>query len=587
MNTQTPIRKDGNAKKKFNDINPHLKSINSHVLQALRHKQSYDTSVAEALGCTLELGYLFAAKQKEDGDDDWNFLKDFLEAHGARWTAKCDTSFFHGLVSVAFNQVDGEGKSLHSAPTLSKYRAVLRFAYERNLTAKMLVAKLAEVSLEDYYNTAVSHFRFDPLDHHVEDVDARFLRSLRHLNKQQGLPRIAYSKALQRPKSIGGFATAVVRVRKESMQVLGFTDETGGDVDAMRAKVSSLVPAEAKRRRKKLADRELYWLYATCDLYRRFLPKIADHRAWKKAAEEAGLPLLDEGSTDAEILDYYKHRKQLNEQRTAKRKGILDSLDANKTPSATLKKFVHLVALEFVQRGGNCRAWTITTYPNTPCIEAIVPRHVDGQQAQKIAMRALDAQRFVTEFPQLEDWTKEHEAGIVTLKQDGAKKVPFRLQDLTGMALWRVVDPALKSVARFSMNREILHDLERWREEYAQIPRIGRRAFQSIVKLGVDGNDLVLIHPLDDDHQRVMGAFVSGSVPVFSQPRFFDFKICEKLIQLALDYGVGFEFDLLKGREGLSALRVHPIDYPVEASVTLPLMLSNKGNPAEITSGVV
>jgi hypothetical protein len=60
----------------------------------------------------------------------------------------------------------------------------------------------------------------------------------------------------------------------------------------------------------------------------------------------------------------------------------------------------------------------------------------------------------------------------------------------------------------------------------------------------------------------------------------------ETLLQLAEDYGTEFELELLDGLEGLSALRIIPQDFPVSSSITLPLMLSNKGNPAEIAANI-
>ncbi|MGC1495426.1 MAG: hypothetical protein WA790_06430 [Sulfitobacter sp.] len=584
MNTQAPIGKDDNVDKKFNDFSPYLDEITIHVLEAQKHLDRHNRSVFEALGRTLDLGYLFEEKRKADGDDNREFLKDFLEAHGERWSTKCEISFFHGLVGVAFGQIDSKtDEPLNSAPTLSRYRAVLRYAFEGKLTGEELVAKLKAMTLNNYYSEAVSHFRYDPLDRYVEDDDDRFLRSVRHLYRTMNLPKIAYSEDFTKPKSVGGFATALVRVRNGSMQLVGFTED--GDEESVRAKVSALVPAEAKRRRKKLSDKNLYWLYVTCDLYRRFLPNIADRRAWAKASKEADIPIIDANSTDDEINRSIQRRIEIGEEQTKQKERILEAIDAEKTPDALMKKFASLDALEFVRHDGHWIARTLTTHPNTPCITVSQP---DGKARTMLPPRlgilGIEAKRFVGEFPKFKDWRFARKGKMGTLVDAEGKTASTKFQDLQGLALWRTTDPQLTPVARYKLDRSQLHDLERWRAEYADIPRIGRKAFQSVMKLDIVAGDLKLIHPLDEDHQKTLGVSKTGPLPALNETRFFDFKICEKLIELALDYGIGFEFDLMEGHQGTSALRVHPIDFPIEASVVLPLMLSNKGNPVEITA---
>lgn len=89
---------------------------------------------------------------------------------------------------------------------------------------------------------------------------------------------------------------------------------------------------------------------------------------------------------------------------------------------------------------------------------------------------------------------------------------------------------------------------------------------------------------MDPFYSGAWTKFTPGLTPAFQHTRFFDFRTCETLIQLALDYGTEFEFELLDCLKGLSAIRIFPMDFPVLGTVTLPLMLSNKGNPTEITA---
>ena len=174
--------------------------------------------------------------------------------------------------------------------------------------------------------------------------------------------------------------------------------------------------------------------------------------------------------------------------------------------------------------------------------------------------------------------------GIGIIRDETGEASSATLQEMSALAQWKVVDPILTSVVRYRLDRELLCKLESWRTEYANIPRIGHSAFKNMMKLEADTNGLNLVHPLDDDHRKQLGFIVSGTTPALPYTRFFDFRTCETLIQLALDYGTEFEFELMDGLEGLSAIRFYPMDFPVSGSVTLPLMLSNKGNPAEITA---
>lgn len=589
MNTHTPIAQDDNSRKKFSEFQPQLDDIDALVRKSDTHTQKADDAVFNALGKALDLGLRFAKLREQDDDQDWSLFKDFLEANGERWSTKCDTCFMHGLAAVAFNQTDDEGDPLVSAPTLSRYRSVLRFAYETELTGEKLFAELKAKTLNEYYKTALSHFRYDPLDEYVENDDVRFERALRHLIKRQDtMPKVAYSEDFPKPKSFNGFATAIVRVRNNGMQIVGFEDEGDNAEDAMKSKVSALVPAEAKRRRKRLSDKKLYWLYVTCDLYSRFLPKFADRRAWAKAAELANVPLMDATSTDEEIQDILAQYAALSDARAARSEATTEAL---KDPSnAVMRKFAYLDALEFASRDGAWRAQTISTHPNTPCIE-VLPGKPTSQTKTAIAMKGTDAQKFVGDFPRFEEWyyKAEDSFGRLSYKEYDSKIEASSavLQDMRSVAKWRCIDPQLQPVAKFRLNRQHLHALEHWRAEYADTPKIGRKAFQTILRIEPVDDQLVLTQPLDQAHHRTFGTLQAGTIPEFDQPRFFDYKTCLRLVSLALDYGTEFEFELLDGHDGISAIRVHPIDFPVEASVVLPLMLSNKGNPAEITAAAL
>lgn len=585
MNKQRSIEKDDNASKKFSEYNSFLSDIETYVQQSQQHFQKHEHAVFDALGRTLDLGHKFAALRDQDGDENWSLLKEFIEAHGERWSSKCDVSIFHGLVSVAFNQKDVEGDAIHSAPTLSRYRAVLRFADEEEMDGPALVETLKASSLDTFYKDALKKFRYDYLDDYIEDDEDRFQRSIQHLDTLDGLPVAKFSDDLRKPKAETGFATAIVQVHDDDFKVLGFVNEPTIKPEDMTKRVSALVPAEAKRTRRKLADKKLYWLYVSCDLYSRFLPDHGQRKAWEDAAKAAKLPLLDKQSTQEDFQLYQEKMLQLRNEREELKADIDAALQSENFDAPVLKSFRFLDALEFSQHHGQLRGRTITTHPNTPCVElrpdAQLPIDV---QSNPVALKGWHAKRFVSDFPRFAEWTWSAEHGAVTLKDENGKTSPAILQDVNGMAQWKTVDPTLEPVARYRLDRSLMVELHGWREEYANTPRIGHSAFKNMMKLDADPGGLNLIHPLESKHRKQLGFMTSGATPDFSTTRFFDFKTVEALLQLAEDYGVELDIEVLDGLEGLSALRVIPLGFPVHSNITLPLMLSNKGNPAEITA---
>lgn len=585
MNQQTTAQKDDNVSKRFSEFNSFLNEIAAHVQQSQEHYQRYDHAVFDALGRTLDLGLKFTALRNQGGDEKQSLLKEFLEAHGERWSSKCDVSIFHGLVSVAFNQRDANDDAIHSAPTLSRYRAVLRFADEKGMDGPALVEQLKASSLDAFYKDALKKFRYDHLDDYIEDDEDRFQRSIQHLDNLGGLPVAKFSDDLRKPETETGFATAIVQVHDDDFKVLGFVNEPTVKPADMTKRVSALVPAEAKRTRKKLADKKLYWLYVSCDLYSRFLPDHASRKSWVDAAKTAKLPLLDENTTQEQFDEYAAQVALRRKSDDLKKADIDEALRNEGFDAPALKKFRFLDALEFREKDQRLHARTITTHPNTPCVALWPDAQLPIELATaSIAMQGRHAKRFVSDFPRFAEWTWSAEHGAVTLKDENGKTSSATLQDLNGLAQWKAIDPSLEPVARYRLDRSLMVQLEGWREEYANTPRIGHSAFKNMMKLEADPGGLNLVHPLESKHRKQLGFMTSGATPDFSTTRFFDFKTCEALLQLAEDYGVEFDIEVMDGLEGLSALRIYPQSFPIESNITLPLMLSNKGNPAEITA---
>lgn len=56
-----------------------------------------------------------------------------------------------------------------------------------------------------------------------------------------------------------------------------------------------------------------------------------------------------------------------------------------------------------------------------------------------------------------------------------------------------------------------------------------------------------------------------------------------KILEFIDDYGIDFDVDWLSGHQGASALRFYMMGLGFDAAITIPMMLSIKGSPVEIT----
>lgn len=118
-----------NQNNRFSAFQGTVQQIQQDVSQTAVHMESYDQHLYLVLSQTLDLGLDLVSERLRDkkGRDT---LKEFVESNEKKWNNKSDVNSFYGLVDVAFDFVDPlSGKVFSSAPTRSKYRLVLRFAY--------------------------------------------------------------------------------------------------------------------------------------------------------------------------------------------------------------------------------------------------------------------------------------------------------------------------------------------------------------------------------------------------------------------------------------------------------------------------
>lgn len=359
MSNAANAQKGDNSAKKFKKFTDELVAIKASLLTAHDYTQKSDASINDALGNTLDLGWLIADKRAEEDDEDWSFLKEFVMYHDAPWTAKCDSNIFHALVTVAFDKVHPDtGHALTSQPQLSKYRAILRYAFTEGLRGDDLVKQLSRMTLSGVYEKAVSWLRFDPLDRFVEDEDQRFERAKSTLLELETLPNGKFTDEFPMPESSSGFVQAMLHVDEGGFKVVGIV--SGDKEDVLRQKVAKLVPAEARRNTKKLSAEPFYSLYVACDLFQRFLPAVAGRDKWSKAEKIAQRPILTSESS-AEDLEAYKTWWRENGSASEESDNVTDTQEERDEKAMELaKKFLPLDALRFVAGPDGWQANSIT-----------------------------------------------------------------------------------------------------------------------------------------------------------------------------------------------------------------------------------
>lgn len=192
------------------------------------------------------------------------------------------------------------------------------------------------------------------------------------------------------------------------------------------------------------------------------------------------------------------------------------------------------------------------------------------------------ASQLVGRFPHETPWRYIRKAGGLALKSNDSTSV-FPASDIDGVANWRSLDPDLATLASFDLTKPMLHDLDSWKAEFAALGLHGRNAFHRYHLLKVEHERIELALPDRDNHRRTLGMLITDKPDSLPEGlRFVDFEMVRKLIKMTMDYGVTYQIDLMAGHQGLTALKVRIFGLPMDVSVTLPLMLSHKGNPVEI-----
>lgn len=561
-----------NAGKKFKEYNDVLSEIETSLQAAARLKKKSNEVTHEALGKALELGRVF------DGlKDDYAALKEYLQYKEQPWTAKSDSNFFHGIVTVAFDVIDPKtNKSFTAAPQLSKYRMILKYAFEQKWTGDTLASKLSETSINEVYEKAAERDRLDPFKKFSENLDQRFARAQQALlgnGKDQNLPAGQFTQTMQKPKSKTGFVPAMLKVDDDGFKLVKLYEDVPDR--KITEDVAALVPEEAKLASTRLSEEPCYALFVTCDIYTRFLPKIATSEDWARATAASQHPILPENPTDADITSYMDWWRQ-NRSDTKPSSG-----SAQAAPMT--RKFIHLDALRFQQTPKGWQGSSITTQPFSPGIAVHFDRpRSSGHVKGALSVTSRIASQFVDRFPVKAPWTVFGTAqGLAIRSFDGASVFPS--SDLDGAAHWLRIDPNLSVLASYELNKPMLHALQQWKSDFAALGLHGRSSFHRHQLLFVEDETLELALPDRHNHRRALGKLTSsGSINLPSGQRFVDFQMIGKLIQLTRDYGVTYEIDLLEGHQGLTALRFHVLGLPMALSITVPLMLSQKGNPVEI-----
>lgn len=585
----TQVPSTHNQDQRFNVFHGTVQQIQQDVSQAAAHMRGNDEHLYSALSQTLDLGLDLIAERANDkkGRDS---LKEFIETNDKKWSNKNNINPFHGLVDVAFDFIDPiSGDVFTSPPTLSKYRLVLRFAHEHGHNGADLKEDLEKRSFTKIYEDAVKHFSRNPLDHYVQDVDERFERAAKDLALKNGPQLTSFPAGFDEPAAQAGFVSAIMQVDNNGQySVVGFEEETE---QSLKQKVISLVPAEATRSRVKLREKNLYWLYVASDFYTRFLPSISDQMAWDQQTQSARRPDLPTDATDEERRVHLAGIVAEGDARRKKQEEVDAAIIAQQSGGASAsqqglikrQKFISLNALQLTSDNDQLSAHSLTTHPSTPCVNISGVDLDDANWANKqITFTDIEAKKFSDDFLLHRDLSDVWQGNKLVLTQDN--NTPFLdIEDKLNLVNWRTLDPNLTAAGQFDTSNKPMLDLRRWKEDFASEKGFGRKAFQSMQMLEATNGNLELVFPNDKKERRSLGALRSGLMPASNASRFFDFKNVIRLLDFAYDYGITYELDWLNGYQGASALRFHTVGLPFEASITLPMLLSMKGGPVEIT----
>lgn len=579
MNTHASAQVGDNSEKKFKDYNDVLIDIESSLYSAAKLQNKSNEATYVALGKALELGQIFASF-----DDEFAALKEYLQYKEQPWTAKSDGNFFHGIVTVAFDVINPKtNKSLTAAPQLSKYRMILKYAFRQKLTADQLVAELSSSSINELYDVAAGASHKDPFEKYAADENQRFARAKQELlnsPSSSSLPAGTFTQSMPMPSSKTGFVPAMIQVDSNGFKLVKLY--TNVPDKKVMEDVVALVPAEAKLARRKLLEEPAYALFVVCDIFQRFLPKIATANDWERATSDAKRPVLGDNPSDEEVTEYTDWwRENRTEPKPHGDDDTQEERDAKAIQIA--RKFIALDALCFRQTQTGWHSTSVTTQPFNPSFEL----QFDRPSKRVIFDRALSipsriAAQFVDKFPYEAPWKLIRKAqGLALSSHDGQQVLPA--SDVEGVVTWRSLDPELMVLASYELTKPLLEDLRLWKSQFSKLKLHGRAVFHRYQLLCVEDDGLQLALPDRDDHRRDLGQLVSE--PLTEIPpgqRFVDFHMVHKLIQLTMDYGVSYRIDLLAGHQGLTALKFHIQGLPMAYCVTLPLMLSQKGNPVEI-----
>lgn len=578
MNTKAdrPIKSDHNQDERFEELNQQIEGIQGDVSYAAENLAAHDQHIHEALGQTLDLGLEFIQKREDEDDENWTFLKAFLDFHKVKWSSRCEENIFHGLVDVSFNFIDPKtGEVFVSASTRSKYRTVLKHAYENGLDGEALTDDLKDRTFRRYYEEALKTYaKTSPLDKYVEDDTDRYQRAVKHLAKMNAPILDKIPNGFEMPNTKSGFLSAVVHNDNGQFKVVGFDQE---DEAELRAKVSGLVPDEAVRNTKKLREKNMFWLYVVSDFYTRFLPKISDIVSWNQLAVDYDVSEFDPSMSNEEVEEHLRQKFEDREKEKEKRKTAAES--AKKT------NFAAMNALQLVSNATELTAYSLTTLPNTPCIEiGGVEITDDNLRNLELTLTDIQANGFVESFLAFEDFQTNPISNGLSLVNNNPNIKPIDLRDYSQATDWRLLDQTLQTAGQFELGKHKLLNLGRWKSDFSRSKSYGRHAFQNIQSLDVANNNLNLLFPHDPGQNRILGSLTSNKLPSTNSARFFDYRNVIKLGDFAKDYGVEFELEWLEGHQGASALKFHVIGLDFKAAITLPMLISIKGNPIQITA---
>lgn len=379
------------------------------------------------------------------------------------------------------------------------------------------------------------------------------------------------------PFVLDNYATAILHLDGTETNIVGFVEP--GPKDQFERQLIDLVPAIPKRRQVKLMRKNLYPLFVICDVFTRCLPKSLELQDQIKAqkAAQADLGVAD----DASVSDVVG---------ALKRKRAADAQAKTDAPSiGDINGVRHMLWLLREKGDDVTLATSGTTLPAMIFINAVLPWKSFKLTAHELQLDHIQVDRFTKTFMRQIDWKDEHTTAVTIVTGDTVPPTRYVFPAATtGQARFRVLKTGANVLLEFEITKGSISQLSRWRDEFrAKQPKGSGNKFAQQAQITLEtGNEVWLAFAKSPMERCMLGKLKTAPtvLPQLGSDWLVDTRLFERLIDLAIDYGLEYDTRLLSMGGAPYALECN-CELPTgQCTLTLPLSAGLSGGLVEITN---